>query len=102
MPSFRSSASPARRDLNCALRRMRFARNSSARRFLRWSDWIFFSLLVVVSLMTVFYYGKNGRKSRFQKRARQISTLCEKKCNCLLAICVMMWQKSAALKRLLR
>jgi len=52
--------------------------------------------------MTVFYYVKKGRKSGFQMRVLQISTLCEKKCNCLLAICVMMWQKSAALKRLLR
>jgi uncharacterized membrane protein len=69
---------------------------------LRWSDWICFSLLVVFSLMTVFYYVKKGRKSGFQMRVLQISTLCEKKCNCLLAICVMMWQKSAALKRLLR
>ncbi len=33
---------------------------------LRWSDWVCFSLLVVFSLMAVFYYGKRAGKAAFK------------------------------------
>jgi len=52
--------------------------------------------------MSRVYYEKKRQKSGMMRSYTQISTLCEKKCIWSLAICVMMCQKSAALKRMLR